>query len=105
MLVSALILFLTSALFFWLGYLLHKKQRIGLIHDYHYRKVQKEDIPAYTEQMGIGLYFIGAGLADTAIFSLFFSSGWVWLCFALGFGIGFAIMHRAQMQYNGGWFS
>ncbi len=102
---TALVNVPVSALFFWLGYLLHKKQKIGLIHDYHYRRVKQSDIPAYTEQMGFGLYFIGAGLADTAIFSLFFDSAWVWLCFALGFGLGFVLMHKAQMKYNGGWFS
>ncbi len=105
MMITSMILFAISALLFWFGYLLHKKQKITLMHDYHYRKVKQQDIPAYTTQMGIGLYFIGAGLADTAIFSLLFASNWVWLCFALGFSIGIFIMHKAQMKYNGGWLS
>ncbi len=101
---TSLTFFGVSALLFWLGYLLHKKHKIELLHDYHYKNVAKADIPAYTERMGIGLYFIGAGLADTGLFGLFVDSAWIWLCCALGFGIGFIVMHRAQMEYNGGWF-
>jgi hypothetical protein len=35
-----------------IGLILWKKQRIGLIHDYHYTKVKTEDIKPYTKAMG-----------------------------------------------------
>ena len=38
-----------------LGALLWKEQMLSLLHEYHYKNVKKEDIPAYTRQMGIGL--------------------------------------------------
>ena len=50
-----------------LGLLLWKKQKVTLLHDYHYQHVKKEDLPAYTRQMGIGLIVIGCLLAILAI--------------------------------------
>lgn len=48
-----------------LGLMLWKKQKISLIHSYHYKNVKKEDVPAYTRLMGIGLILIGVGICIT----------------------------------------
>ncbi len=83
-----------------LGLLLWKKQRISLLHDYHYQNVKKEDIPAYTKQMGIGLIITGAGICMTGLLNLADSSVW-WVPLTAGFILGLAVIYRAQKKYNG----
>ena len=88
------------------GLLLWKKQKISLLHDYHYKRVRKEDIPAYTRKMGIGLIIIGVGVIITGITYIFEPSQW-WVPMvpiALGFVFGIAVMGKAQKKYNGSWF-
>ena len=83
-----------------LGVLLWKKQMVSLLHDYHYRHVKKEDIPAYTRQMGTGLMITGAGIIITGLLDLAGSSFW-WIPLSAGFVLGLAVMYRAQKKYNG----
>ena len=87
-----------------LGLLIWKKQKVSLIHDYHYRKVKKTDIPAYTRLMGISLILIGIGICVTGLLNLIESSLW-WIPMLIGFVAGFIVMNKAQKQYNGSWFS
>ena len=83
-----------------LGMLLWKKQMISLLHDYHYKHVKKEDIPAYTRQMGISLIIIGAGIIITGLLNLAYSSLW-WVPMLAGFVLGLALIYTAQKKYNG----
>ena len=87
-----------------LGLILWKKQKISLVHDYHCRKVKKEDIPAYTRLMGIGLLLIGIGCCLTGIINLAFKAGAGWIAFVAGFIAGILQMNKAQKTYNGSWF-
>lgn len=86
------------------GLLIWRKQKVSLIHDYHYRNVKKEDIPAYTRLMGIGLILIGAGICITGLLNLLASSLW-WIPMLAGFVAGFIVTNKAQKKYNGSWFS
>lgn len=83
-----------------LGLLLWKKQKVTLLHDYHYQHVKKEDLPAYTRQMGIGLIVVGAGILVTGLLNLVGSRLW-WLSLLLGIALGLFILIRAQKRYNG----
>ena len=87
-----------------LGILLWWKQKISLLHDYHYRNVRKEDIPAYTRLVGISLLLIGAGICITGLLNLFYSPLW-WLPLFGGIAAGFLVMNKAQKKYNGSWLS
>lgn len=89
-----------GALCIVLGLLLWEKQKITLLHDYHYKHVKKEDIPAYSRQMGMGLIAIGAGIFMTGLLSLADSSLW-WVPLVAGFVLGIIILYRAQKKYNG----
>ena len=86
------------------GLLIWKKQKVSLLHDYHYRNVKKDDIPAYSRMIGIGLILRGAGICLTGVLNLFESPLW-WVPFAAGFAAGIPFMHKAQKRYNGSWFS
>ena len=87
-----------------LGFLIWKKQKINILHDYHYRNVKEEDKPAYTRLMGIGTMLVGVGVVATGVFNLFESRFW-WAGLLVGSVAGIAVMNKAQKKYNGSWFS
>ena len=89
-----------GALLVILGLLIWKKEKVSILHDYHYKNVKTEDIPAYTRQMGIGLIIIGAGIIITGLLNLVYSSLW-WIPLAAGFDLGLIVIYMAQKKYNG----
>ena len=103
MIFGAIVEFAVGALCIILGLIIWLKQKISLVHDYHYKNVKKADVPAYCRLLGIGLIIIGAGIAVTGVFNLFESPLW-WIPITIGFAAGLFIMHKAQMKYNGSWF-
>ena len=86
------------------GLLIWRKQKVTLIHDYHWKNVRKSDLPAYTRLMGIGLCVMGAGVALTGPVNYVFKSQKGLWCFVLGFAAGLIVMNKAQKKYNGSWF-
>ena len=103
-LIAGIIVFtLIGILLIILGMLLWKKQRISLIHDYHYRHIKPSDVPAYTRLMGIALLLMGAGCCISGIIMLFAPE---YACIAMVFGLfaGLLVMNKAQKTYNGSWF-
>ncbi len=87
-----------------LGAVIWKKRKVTLIHDYQYKNVKEEDIPAYCKGMGIGIILVGAGIFITGILNVFESSWW-WIPLTTGIVIGLITMHKTQMKYNGSWMS
>jgi len=87
-----------------LGLLIWIKRMVSLIHDYHYKNVKKDDIPAYSRLVGIGLILIGAGICVMGVL-LLTETNWWWTPILIGFIAGLAVMHVAQMKYNGSWLS
>ena len=83
-----------------LGLLLACRQRVSILHDYHYKNVKKKDIPAYARRMGCGLILIGAGVVVTGILNLLYSPYW-WIPLVMGFVAGVVVMVAAQKKYNG----
>jgi len=87
-----------------IGILIWSKQKISLLHEYHYKNVKEDDIPAYARLIGIGLILIGGGICLTGILNLFYSSLW-WIPLFVGIVLGIIVMNKAQNKYNGAWFS
>ena len=87
------------------GLLIWKKQKLSLLHDYHYKNVKPEDAAAYAKQMGIGQILIGAGLCLTGVLRLFTDSWFAWTGLVLGLVCGVWVIHKAQMKFNGSWMS
>ena len=104
MIFGAIIEFAVGAACIILGLLIWKKQKINVIHEYHYQNVKAEDIPAYTRLMGIGQLIIGIGISVTGVLNLFELAQW-WMPLTAGFIAGLAVINRAQLKYNGSWFS
>ncbi|MCU6762490.1 Domain of uncharacterised function (DUF3784) [uncultured Roseburia sp.] len=97
-------LFLCGILFFYLGWQIWKKEKINLIHDYHYKKVKDIDKKAYTGQIGKAMLVIGAGIILTGIVDFITSSLYGWCFFGICFSIGLVVMIHAQIKYNHGIF-
>ena len=87
-----------------LGLLIWRKQKIALLHDYHYRNVRKKDVPAYTRLIGLGLVVMGAGAALTGPVNVLTGTQKGLWCFVAGFAAGLYLMNKAQKRYNGSWF-
>lgn len=48
--------------FLVLGYFLGVKQKISLLHSYHYKRVMEEDKPIVCKWSGIGVTIVGVGI-------------------------------------------
>ena len=105
MILGVIVLFAVGVLCVVLGLVIWKKQKIDLIHDYQHRNVREEDKPAYCRQMGISIIFIGVAIGLDGVANLFSWETFGYLSLAVGIIGGLVIMHKAQKQYNGGWFS
>ena len=100
MIIGCVIEFAAGLLCVIIGLQIWLKQKVSLLHDYHYRNVKEADLPAYTRAMGIGLVVIGAGVCIAGVLNLFESSLW-WVSMLAGFVIGLIIIFRTQKKYNG----
>lgn len=93
-----------AMMFLILGLLIWKKEKIGLLHSYHYSKVLEEDKKSYTEEMGKSLIIIAIGLFLTGTVEFFSKTKNGWIFFVVSLLLGFVKMSRAQYKYNKGWF-
>ena len=105
MIVEVIVFCAVGILLTVLGLVTWKKQKIDLIHDYHCQNVRPEDVPAYTRAMGIGQIVIGAGLCVTGVLCCFLEGPVSLITLVIGIIGGLIIFHKAQMRYNGSWFS
>ena len=83
-----------------LGLLLWKKEKIGLLHEYHYDKVADADKPAFCTLSGIGMLVIGTGLLATAVLLAVTDHPASFLAFAAGFAAGLGLLIYAGKKYN-----
>ena len=82
------------------GWLLWKKERITLLHDYHYENVAPKDKKAFCTLCGIGMICLGAGMVLTAVILGITESLWSFLVFAAGFAVGLGFLIYAGKTYN-----
>ena len=98
--IVAMVVALMGIVFMVLGYLLWKKERISLLHEYHYDKVSKEDKKIFYAISGMGVIIIGIGLLNSGLLMCCIDSVWSMLPFAVGFVIGLAMLMYAGIKYN-----
>ena len=99
-LISAVIVGIVGIICAWLGYLIWKKEKISLLHDYHYDKVSPEDKKAFCTLSGLGVLFVGLGLLITAIAMGITDSVWSFAAFVVGFVVGITLLIYAGVKYN-----
>ena len=100
MILGAVIVGLVGLLCAVLGWLIWKKQKIALFHDYHYKNVSEEDKKAFCAVAGKGIFSIGTGLLITALLLPLTNSAWCFLIMAIGFGVGIGLLIYAGGKYN-----
>ncbi len=83
-----------------LGWLIWKKEKISLLHDYHVNKVSSENRPAFCRLSGIGLIVIGIGLSISAVILVITDSAYSFLCFTVCFAVGLAMLIAAGVKYD-----
>lgn len=83
-----------------LGYLMWKKEKISILHSYHYDKVSEEDKKAFCAISGIGILLIGIGLLITGIIIGITDSALSFIAFAIGFVVGLVMLIYAGIKYN-----
>lgn len=86
-----------------MAYLLGIKLKIELMHDYHTRKVKKQDVKAYCQTVGIGFLIIGLSWFGQGIYAkMMLSHDMTIICY--GTFSGLITIIYAQYRYNGGIF-
>lgn len=83
-----------------MGWLIWKKEKLSLIHDYHVDKVSAKNRPAFCKLSGTGLIVIGVGLLITAVILGITDSAYSFLCFAVCYATGLAMLITAGAKYN-----
>ncbi|MDD6194277.1 MAG: DUF3784 domain-containing protein [Lachnospiraceae bacterium] len=98
--ICAIIVGIIGILLVVLGWLLWKRQKISLLHSYHYDQVSEEDKKLFCTISGIGVFFIGIGAILTAVIIGITESAWSFFAFAIGFIVGLAMLIYAGLKYN-----
>ena len=104
MLIEPIVFGAVGILLIVIGLLVWKKQKVTLLHDYHWKNVRKKDLPAYCRLIGLGLVVMGAGAVLCGLVDILTGTQKGLWCFALGMAAGMILMGKAQKQYNGSWF-
>ena len=100
MIAEFILLSVIGIAFLGIGWLIWKKEKITLIHSYHYDKVSDTNKGAYTALVGKGALIIGTGIIITGIIDLVTQTGWGWIVFGVSFIVGLGFMICAGMRYN-----
>ena len=100
MLLEFIVLSVIGIIFLIIGWLIWKREKINLIHNYHYENVAEADKKAYTALMGKGAVTIGIGIILTGIIYFITQTGWGWIAFGGCFIGGLGLMVYAGMKYN-----
>ncbi len=83
-----------------IGYFIWIKEKISLLHDYHYDKVREEDKKVFCTLSGVGVIFIGIGLLITAVLLFITDSPLSFISFGIGFATGLTLLIYAGNKYN-----
>ena len=100
MIFICILLLLLGGVFIWMGLLIWKKEKIELIHDYHYDKMSEENKKPFCKMMGQALVLIGAGIAAMGIIFYFADPTWGSLIFAVCLAAGIIMCIEAVRKYN-----
>lgn len=89
-----------ALIFIYLGWLIWKKEKIALLHSYHYDKVSPDNKKIFCKISGCGVNLIGIGLLATAVIIGITESVLGFIAFAVGFVAGLALLIYAGAKYN-----
>lgn len=93
-------MFFCGFLLMYLGVVLWKKNKIELLHDYHYTHVKEKDRKAYTACMGKSLLIMALGPLSGAL-QLWITNSLSLFVLVLWLVIGIVMLIHGQIKYNG----
>ena len=85
-----------------IGYLIWKREKISLLHEYHYDKVSPEDKTAFCRLSGQGILIIGIDILTTAAILGIVNSVQAFIALGIGLVIGISLLLYAGKRYNSG---
>lgn len=100
MILGAIITGAVGILCLVLGFLIWKKEKISLLHDYHYAKVKQEDRKAFCRLAGIGIITLGIGILAMSALILITDSPLSAIAFGVGLASGVSVLIYAEKKYN-----
>lgn len=89
-----------GVVFIILGYLVWIREKINILHSYHYRNVSPANKKVFCKMTGQGLILIGSGLLITGIVISKTHSMYSFIAFAVGFISGITLLINAGAKYN-----
>ena len=89
-----------GVIFMILGYLVWKREKINILHSYHYRNVSPGNKKVFCKMTGEGLILIGSGLLITGIVIFKTHSMYGFVAFAVGLIAGITLLINAGSKYN-----
>ena len=98
--IGAIIMGIVGIILLLFGYLIWVKEKISLLHEYHYDKISEENKKPFSALSGLGIICIGAGISVTAVSFAITSSIWSFIGFGVGFVIGITLLIYAGRKYN-----
>ena len=98
--IGEIIILGVGVIFMILGYLLWKREKINILHRYHYRNVSPDNKKVFCKMTGQGLILIGSGLLITGIFIFKTHSMYSFIAFAVGLIAGITLLINAGLKYN-----
>jgi len=100
MIFTSILLVLIGITLLIFGYLIWKKEKISLLHDYHYENVSEKDRKIFCALSGAGIVLCGSGIIITGLLIAVTSSPRSFIAFAAGFSAGIALLIYAGRKYN-----
>lgn len=98
--IASIIVGVVGIVFVILGWLIWKKEKISLLHEYHYNRVAEEDKKVFCTLSGIGVVIMGIGMVITAIVLGITNATWSFAFFGIGMAVGLIIVIYAGIRYN-----
>ena len=100
MILGSIVTGVVGAVCIVLGILIWKKEKITLLHDYHYDKVNEAHKKVFCTLTGIGIIALGIGIFIAGVLLGLTGSLWSFLPFGVGLIISLSLLIYAGKKYN-----
>lgn len=97
---STVILCFAGILLLTMGYFIGVKQKIQLVHSYHYKNVSEQDRPSFCKEVGLGNAIIGGAILSVPVLQSLLGVTIALVIAGVTAVIAGIIVFRAILKYN-----
>lgn len=101
---ETIILIAVGLLLLILGYLIGIKQKINLVHSYHYKRVAEEDKPIFCRKIGLGNAIIGGAILLIPLLTILIGAAAALIIAGIASIVAGYIVISTIIKYNKGLF-